>query len=82
MAVRTWESRLRAKLGKATPETAGRVEARNCRLLSAEGIGVMDLAAFSLCSDNRIPIVVCQLFEPGNLVKAVCGEPVGTLVTE
>ncbi len=45
-------------------------------------LGVMDLAAFSLCSDNRIPIVVCQLFEPGNLVKAVCGEPVGTLVTE
>jgi uridylate kinase len=45
-------------------------------------LAVMDLAAFSLCSDNRIPIVVCQLFGPGNLLKAARGEKVGTLVTE
>jgi uridylate kinase len=45
-------------------------------------LGVMDPAAFALCSDKGIPLVVCQLFMPGNLVKAVRGERVGTLVTE
>jgi uridylate kinase len=45
-------------------------------------LGVMDLAALTLCSDNKIPIVVCQLFAPGNLVKAVRGEQVGTMIAE
>ena len=45
-------------------------------------LGVMDLAAFSLCWENRIPIVVCQLFVSGNLEKAARGEPVGTIVTD
>jgi len=45
-------------------------------------LAVMDLAAFSLCLENHIPIVVCQLFAPGNLAKAARGEAVGTRVTE
>ncbi len=45
-------------------------------------LAVMDLAAFSLCSDNRIPIVVCRLSAGGNLAKAARGERVGTLVTQ
>jgi len=48
----------------------------------AERLGVMDLAAFSLCWENRIPIVVCQLFAEGNLAKAARGEKVGTLISE
>jgi uridylate kinase len=43
---------------------------------------VMDSAAFSLCMDNRIPIVVFDFFEEGSLEKAVCGEAVGTLVSD
>ena len=43
---------------------------------------VMDSAAFSLCMDNRIPIVVFDFFEEGSLEKAVCGESVGTLVSD
>ena len=42
---------------------------------------VMDSTAFSLCMDNKMPIVVFDLFEPGNLSRVVCGENVGTRVT-
>lgn len=42
---------------------------------------VMDLTATSLCKDNDIPILVFALDEPGNIIKAVCGEDIGTLVS-
>jgi uridylate kinase len=42
---------------------------------------VMDSTAFSLCMDNRMPIIVFDLFTPNNLVRVVKGENVGTLVT-
>lgn len=42
---------------------------------------VMDSTAFSLCMDNRMPIIVFDLFAPNNLVRVVQGETVGTLVT-
>jgi uridylate kinase len=41
----------------------------------------MDTAALSLCMDNNIPIYVFNLFEAGNLKKAVMGEDIGTLVS-
>ncbi len=44
--VRTWFSRLRAKLGVGPGETAGRVEARNIRRLTADGIACMGLVAY------------------------------------
>ncbi len=43
---------------------------------------VMDSTAFSLCMDNKMPIVVFDMSEPTNIKRAVMGEPVGTLVTE
>lgn len=43
-------------------------------------LGVMDLTAVSLCEENRIPIVVCQLFNAGNLQRAIRGEAVGTII--
>jgi uridylate kinase len=42
---------------------------------------VMDSTAFSLCMDNRMPIIVFDLFKPGNLRRVILGEKVGTLVT-
>jgi uridylate kinase len=42
---------------------------------------VMDSTAFSLCMDNKMPIVVFDLFKPHNLKRVVMGEKVGTLVT-
>ncbi len=43
---------------------------------------VMDSTAFSLCMDNRIPIVVFDLFKRGNIKRVILGEPIGTLVSE
>ena len=42
---------------------------------------VMDSTAFSLCMDNKMPIVVFDLFRPHNLKRVVLGEKVGTVVT-
>ena len=45
------------------------------------GLKVMDATAISLCMDNKLPIVVFNLRTPGNMRRAVLGEPVGTTVT-
>jgi uridylate kinase len=42
---------------------------------------VMDSTAFSLCMDNKMPIIVFDLFRPHNLRRVVLGEKVGTIVT-
>jgi len=42
---------------------------------------VMDSTAFSLCQDNKMPIIVFDLFKPHNLRKVVMGDKVGTVVT-
>ena len=44
------------------------------------GLRIMDHAAISLCRDNHIPIIVLNIFKKGNIAKAICGEPVGTLI--
>jgi len=46
------------------------------------GLGVMDSTATSLCMDNHIPIHVFGLNDPENIVKAIKGEKIGTLVTD
>jgi uridylate kinase len=45
-----------------------------------KGLGVMDSTAASLCMDNNIPIHVFALNEPDNVIKAVCGEKIGTII--
>ena len=42
---------------------------------------VMDATAISLCMDNRLPILVFNLRTPGNLRRAVLGEPIGSTVS-
>ena len=46
----------------------------------AKDIKVMDSTAFSLCKDNDLSILVFDLTDPENIVKAVSGEAIGTLV--
>jgi uridylate kinase len=41
----------------------------------------MDMTAFTLCMENGLPIVVFDMNKPGNLLRVVTGEKVGTLVT-
>ena len=43
-------------------------------------LSVMDSTAISLCMDNNIPIVVFNIDEPGNILRAAAGEKIGTLV--
>ncbi len=45
-----------------------------------KGLHVMDSTAASLCMDNEIPILVFNLNEPQNIVKAMKGETIGTIV--
>lgn len=44
-------------------------------------LGVMDATAIVMCRDQQMPLMVVDINEPGNLVRAVAGESVGTLVT-
>ncbi|MDQ6991581.1 MAG: UMP kinase [Mariprofundaceae bacterium] len=45
-------------------------------------LGVMDATAMSLCRDNDMPIVVFDVTQPGEMLRAIAGESVGTLVKE
>jgi uridylate kinase len=46
----------------------------------SRSLAVADAAAFSLCRENRLPIIVFNLLEKGNIARAVRGEKIGTLV--
>ena len=46
----------------------------------SKNLKVMDMTAFTLCMENKLPIIVFDMNQPGNLMKLVKGEAVGTLV--
>jgi uridylate kinase len=46
----------------------------------SKGLNVMDLTAFTLCKENNLPIIVFNMDTPGNLMKLMSGEKVGTIV--
>jgi uridylate kinase len=46
----------------------------------SKNLKVMDMTAFTLCMENKLPIIVFDMNQPGNLMKIVQGESVGTLV--
>jgi len=46
-----------------------------------QNLKVMDPAAISLCWENRIPIVVLNIFTEGNIGRALRGEKVGTKIS-
>lgn len=45
-----------------------------------KGLNVMDMTAFTLCNENKLPIIVFDMNKPGNLKRVVMGDTVGTLV--
>jgi uridylate kinase len=45
-----------------------------------KNLRVMDHAAVSLCRENNIPVIVLNIFTEGNIIKALCGEKVGTII--
>jgi len=46
-----------------------------------KGLEVMDMTAFTLCNENKLPIIVFDMNTTGNLKKLITGETIGTLVT-
>jgi uridylate kinase len=46
-----------------------------------QGLKVMDATAISMCMDNRMPIIVFNLYEEDNLLRIIKGEKVGTIVS-
>ncbi len=47
-----------------------------------DGLGVMDMTAFTLCQENNLPIIVFDVNTPGNLRRLMEGENLGTLVRD
>ncbi|HEU4749716.1 MAG TPA: UMP kinase [Acidimicrobiia bacterium] len=45
-----------------------------------QGLQVMDATAITMCKEHGVPIVVFDMTVPGNIVRAVAGEPIGTVV--
>jgi uridylate kinase len=46
-----------------------------------KGLNVMDMTAFTLCNENKLPIIVFDMNKEGNLMQLINGKEVGTLVT-
>jgi len=63
------------------PNATKYIEIKYMDILSKE-LKVMDATAVSLCMENKIPIIVFNISEQGNLKRLVCGEEIGTLVKE
>jgi uridylate kinase len=61
--------------------TAERFEEISFRKVVTEDLRVMDLTAITFCADNDLPIRVFDVMAPTNLLRALAGEPVGTLVS-
>jgi uridylate kinase len=73
-----------AGIYSADPETtpgATFFESITYREVLEKRLKVMDTTAISLCLDNRLPIIVFDVREPGNMRRVVLGERVGTKVT-
>ncbi|MFO8013314.1 MAG: UMP kinase [Phycisphaerae bacterium] len=67
----------------ADPEThpdAERYDSLGYDDVLRQDLKIIDVAAISLCKDNRIPIIVFNLWRDGNVRKVVAGEPIGTRI--
>ena len=60
---------------------ATRYETLTHKEVLEKGLGVMDSTAASLCRDNNIPVHVFGLAQEGNILKAILGEKIGTIIT-
>ena len=64
-----------------TDPTATRLDSLSHLEVLERRLNVMDATAISLCMDNKLPIVVLNLTTPGNVLRAVMGESVGSMIT-
>jgi uridylate kinase len=67
----------------ADPEkdpTATKYETVTFNEVYEKGLNVMDMTAFTLCNENKLPIIIFDMNKEGNLLKLVSGENIGTKV--
>ena len=64
---------------KVNPDATKLTEVTYLEVLN-RGLKVMDATAITLAMDNKLPIAVFDLLTPGNIRRALLGEPIGTLV--
>ena len=64
----------------AVDPSATRLDSLSHHEVLERRLNVMDTTAISLCMDNKLPIIVFNLKTPGNVRRAVMGEPVGSMV--
>jgi len=62
--------------------SATRFERISYREVLERGLKVMDATAISLCMDNRLPIVVFNIRQDGNIRRVIQGDPIGSVVAE
>jgi len=68
----------------ADPEkdpSATRFEKISFQECITQNLKVMDMTAFTLCMENKLPIIVFDMNQPGNLLRVVQGQDMGTLVS-
>lgn len=62
--------------------TASRFDTISFEECLGRNLKVMDSTAFTLCKDNKKPIVVFDMHEPGNITRALLGERIGTIISQ
>ncbi len=62
--------------------TASRFDTISFEECLSRNLKVMDSTAFTLCKDNKKPIVVFDMHEPGNITRALLGERIGTIISQ
>ena len=62
--------------------TAVKYERLTYRAVLDQDLRIMDHSAISMCCDNNIDILVCNLMKPGMVARAACGEQVGTIISK
>jgi uridylate kinase len=65
---------------KLDPDAVKLTEVSHFEVLNRR-LQVMDSTAITFCMDNRLPIIVFDVMEPGNIARALVGEPIGTVVS-
>ncbi len=61
--------------------TAVRYETITYQECISKNLRVMDMTAFTLCMENKLPIIVFDMNKPGNFLNVVIGKSIGTLIT-
>jgi len=64
-----------------TNPSASRYDVLNFDEALRKNLKIMDMTAFSLCRDNRIPVIIFDFYKKGNLIRVLQGDKVGTLVS-